>query len=410
MQFHIDSAFLTDIARSWFWNEKMPYEKSEELLMCCLNTDKLSLEEKKAICKDVIEGRKKFVGIDECQIVDDGKNVRTIDEELKKHTRYNAIAAIKTDIACNPFKYLDPFSVNCSYSELAEKIKSGEIENTISDIEDYLLNYHEVKEDDVLNCGMWLWQRPEFITDICDASKIPEGNSPLVAYKDGFWRYIYVALKKKGTHKPSVLRRQNRYLVFIGEKPKTLFNSEFGLISPKGEWFDCGFAEHNSTAAKIIHSTKGHFGLTKEQAFRYYGSDRCLDFLFDRGWAALRNPEFGRAYDFWKGDDEESVEWAVFEVTTDKPFFLLSYEEYESIELTGFYDSFDEAFEEMKELIAESVNDVFDEDATADDVEDMEDYNVFVHSNKDSKDSGAPLAFASFCDDYPNREWTIFHI
>lgn len=144
MQFHIDSAFLTDIARSWFWNEKMPYEKSEELLMCCLNTDKLSLEEKKAICKDVIEGRKKFVGIDECQIVDDGKNVRTIDEELKNHTRYNAIAAIKTDIACNPFKYLDPFSVNCSYSELAEKIKSGEIENTISDIEDYLLNYHEV--------------------------------------------------------------------------------------------------------------------------------------------------------------------------------------------------------------------------------------------------------------------------
>lgn len=27
-----------------------------------------------------------------------------------------------------------------------------------------------------------------------------------------------------------------------------------------------------------------------------------------------------------------------------------------------------------------------------------------------SKDSSAPLAFASFCDDYPNREWTIFHI
>lgn len=60
--------------------------------------------------------------------------------------------------------------------------------------------------------------------------------------------------------------------------------------------------------------------------------------------------------------------------------------------------------------VAESVNDVFDEDATADDVEDMEDYNVFVHSNKDSKGSGAPLAFASFCDDYPNREWTIFHM
>lgn len=89
MQFHIDSAFLTDIARSWFWNEKMPYKKSEELLMCCLNTDKLSLEEKKAICKDVIEGRKKFVGIDECQIVDDGKNVRTIDEDYNVFVHSN---------------------------------------------------------------------------------------------------------------------------------------------------------------------------------------------------------------------------------------------------------------------------------------------------------------------------------
>lgn len=82
----------------------------------------------------------------------------------------------------------------------------------------------------------------------------------------------------------------------------------------------------------------------------------------------------------------------------------------ESIKLTGFYDTFDEAFGKMKELIAESVNDVFDEDATADDVEDMEDYNVFVHSNKDSQDNGAPLAFATFCDDYPNREWTVLHI
>lgn len=146
--------------------------------------------------------------------------------------------------------------------------------------------------------------------------------------------------------------------------------------------------------------------ITHENEERYRFS-----FDFDENCPADNSePRVHATYDFWKGDDEESVEWAVFEVTTDKPFFLLSYEEYESIELTGFYDSFDEAFEEMKELIAESVNDVFDEDATADDVEDMEDYNVFVHSNKDSKDSGAPLAFASFCDDYPNREWTIFHI
>ncbi len=165
------------------------------------------------------------------------------------------------------------------------------------------------------------------------------------------------------------------------------------LICKKDTLEEAAAAVRESIAQRI--NKNYHTGLT--------GADITHD-------ADNSEPRVHATYDFWKGDDEESVEWAVFEVTTDKPFFLLSYEEYESIELTGFYDSFDEAFEEMKELIAESVNDVFDEDATADDVEDMEDYNVFVHSNKDSKDSGAPLAFASFCDDYPNREWTIFHI
>lgn len=129
------------------------------------------------------------------------------------------------------------------------------------------------------------------------------------------------------------------------------------------------------TGTDITHENEDHYGFS---------------FTFDENRNAdSSEPRAYSTYDYWNGDDQESVEWVVYEVTTDKPFFLLSYDEYESIELTGFYDSFDEAFEEMKELIAESVNDVFDEDATADDVEDMEDYNVFVHSNKDSQDNGA---------------------
>lgn len=112
------------------------------------------------------------------------------------------------------------------------------------------------------------------------------------------------------------------------------------------------------TGTDITHENEDHYGFS---------------FTFDENRNAdSSEPRAYSTYDYWNGDDQESVEWVVYEVTTDKPFFLLSYEEYESIELTGFYDSFDEAFEEMKELIAESVNDVFDEDATADDVEDME--------------------------------------
>lgn len=96
------------------------------------------------------------------------------------------------------------------------------------------------------------------------------------------------------------------------------------------------------TGTDITHENEDHYGFS---------------FTFDENRNAdSSEPRAYSTYDYWNGDDQESVEWVVYEVTTDKPFFLLSYEEYESIELTGFYDSFDEAFEEMKELIAESVN------------------------------------------------------
>ena len=111
------------------------------------------------------------------------------------------------------------------------------------------------------------------------------------------------------------------------------------------------------TGTDITHENEDHYGFS---------------FTFDENrHAESSEPRAYSTYDYWNGDDQESVEWVVYEVTTDKPFFLLSYEEYESIKLTGFYDTFDEAFGKMKELIAESVNDVFDEDATADDVEDI---------------------------------------
>lgn len=156
------------------------------------------------------------------------------------------------------------------------------------------------------------------------------------------------------------------------------------LICKKDTLEEAVAAVKDSMAQRI--NKNYHTGLTGADITHENEERYRFSFDFDENRPADNSePRVHSSYDFWKGDDEESVEWAVFEVTTDKPFFLLSYEEYESIELTGFYDTFDEAFGEMKELIAESVNDVFDEDATADDVEDMENYNVFVHSNKTAK-------------------------
>ena len=119
------------------------------------------------------------------------------------------------------------------------------------------------------------------------------------------------------------------------------------LICKKDTLEEAAAAVRESIAQRI--NKNYHTGLTGADITHENEERYRFSFDFDENCPADNSePRVHATYDFWKGDDEESVEWAVFEVTTDKPFFLLSYEEYESIELTGFYDSFDEAFEEMR--------------------------------------------------------------
>lgn len=63
LNFAIDGEFLTNIARDWFWNMNKSYKKCEELLLSCMAGG--SEEEKRHVCQDIIEGRKKLVGINE---------------------------------------------------------------------------------------------------------------------------------------------------------------------------------------------------------------------------------------------------------------------------------------------------------------------------------------------------------
>lgn len=53
LHFSIEGEFITNVARSWFWDENKPYEKSEELLMSCMCGG--SDTEKRVTCQDIIE-------------------------------------------------------------------------------------------------------------------------------------------------------------------------------------------------------------------------------------------------------------------------------------------------------------------------------------------------------------------
>lgn len=51
LHFSIEGEFITNVARSWFWDEDKPYEKSEELLMSCMCGG--SDTEKRVTCQDI---------------------------------------------------------------------------------------------------------------------------------------------------------------------------------------------------------------------------------------------------------------------------------------------------------------------------------------------------------------------
>lgn len=62
------------------------------------------------------------------------------------------------------------------------------------------------------------------------------------------------------------------------------------------------------TGTDITHENEDHYGFS---------------FTFDENrHAESGEPRAYSTYDYWNGDDQESVEWVVYEVTTDKPFFL----------------------------------------------------------------------------------------
>lgn len=89
LNFAIDGEFLTNIARDWFWNMNKSYKKCEELLLSCMAGG--SEEEKRHVCQDIIEGRKKLVGINEFELVDDNGKVRPLGqkvEELQRNIDY----------------------------------------------------------------------------------------------------------------------------------------------------------------------------------------------------------------------------------------------------------------------------------------------------------------------------------
>lgn len=180
----------------------------------------------------------------------------------------------------------------------------------------------------------------------------------------------------------------------------------------KHETFEDALAAMKESLAKKIKETKGFSitadDLTPENADKY-------SFEFDTDPSFPFDDEKGPVVTATNYSDDGITEWALFNVTTGGKFILFKNVEDRYMNVLDTYDTYDDAYEAMKEDVVQEVNDTFDEEIfdtyNVDDEDgEAEDYNVTVISGEDSTDNGGSVATASFCADEPAYDWRVFRM
>lgn len=357
LQWQIDGEFICNIARTWFWDENRPYEKSEELLLSALGTDEITLDEKRRIAQDIIEGRKKLVGINTCTLEDDNERIRPISNKIAQLNRKLLIKEIEEHMELYAIRYVD------SYSTVKSIQSAIEIKNvsTYEEAYDYFCfgEYDFKKNNDLTmfhpetKCGLWLLDYPELVADYYGKPAPKEDTYEA----EKFWESIYEAVKDKTNKefkernkkyltvlkikKEDKMKREKYYeeqyekimsenqldisfeksmdlpeegyaAYLMNQEPGNIdynvlpddYNKFEGLISPDGKFYSCTFGGHNLKAYHIMMTYYKEFGYqTREEAYTaLFHIDKALDKLIDCDWMATRyRPAIG-SYLTYKDD------------------------------------------------------------------------------------------------------------
>lgn len=319
LQFIISGDFVTDIARTWFWKENQPYEKAENLLLDCLITDKLTLDERKAIARDILEYRKQLVGDNAFTIEDDPGPVRPITEKLKQLEFTSGVQALRQRLETDPLPFVDPYSTMKSIKALKEGITPTKWPFTREKCVQYFghtePNYITGERDELpafhapLWAGLWLFDELELAYNICQDITCHIGD-------DAFWAEVYNRTKDRDGFRERNARYQahlatekaraewfrkpfTEQFPDIPEKPKKEIweNPEpdnmlcwEGLVDPKGNFYSCEFGAHNAKAHTIIYANIDEWTklASPEEIAKSATMDKALDILINHGWCATR--------------------------------------------------------------------------------------------------------------------------
>ena len=214
ISFKVDGGFITDIARTWFWDENKPYEVCEELLFNCLGGTESTRDELKWIAQQIIEGRKKLVGINEFELVDDNENTRPLSVKINNQFRKIGIEKIRTDMHDHMIAYIDPYSTVKSIKAAKEyNVNTFEQCQTWFWYEDDAIQHGYMRpwtpgegmvltEGDDTNLGLWLYLYPDIVYDI-------ESETDTTPSDPDFWDALYEKIKDDSKFQSKWFRKRN---------------------------------------------------------------------------------------------------------------------------------------------------------------------------------------------------------
>lgn len=345
--FQIEGEWVTNLARTWFWDENKDYEVVEELLLNCLCTDEITLEEKKDIVRDIIEGRKKLMGLNTFTLEDDGVLVRPIYKKIQELKRKEEIRKIEDDMDIHANNYIDEYALDISLDDY----------HTECDMDVYYCSYDAVfeyfyKPSDTseTKCGLWILDKPGLVYDLVGG--VVDSNN-----KDEFFQKLYDYLKERENLSSSMKKRQLRYeqTLRVGDvqdaetaksslpmyvesdylfgdpelnyygRPDD-FIKDYAWINRYGEWFSCDFGGHQLKAEVIVclnekiekdflswieevgekeevsigSAKKIKYTSTKVKMLNssWYvdGNELYTEYLLRKGWIKFHNPHGGESY------------------------------------------------------------------------------------------------------------------
>jgi len=219
VKWKIEGEFITNLARSWFWDEDKPYEICEELLLKCLCGTDTSEIELKIIAQNIIEGRKKLVGINSFDLEDDNKNIRPITLKLEEIARKAKVEQLRNLMITRMIDFVDPY---CTV-----KSKNGAIECEYINLEE---------------CKTWFWYSTDYIDNLYKRPKYPDDTDTMLLNENdntlaGLWlcefpEIAYKAISLHDTYPSCHPMKEQEDLIFWNDlynviKDDTRFQSKY---------------------------------------------------------------------------------------------------------------------------------------------------------------------------------------